>query len=302
LKWDGKCRIDNLFIKYFGAKNKNPLEAILAGRYFMIGLAARGYKPGCKMDYSPVLEGDQGLLKTSALRILGGEFYGEGMPKIGEKDSQVFLAGKMLIEIAETSAMRKAEVNHVKAFLTYQTDDFRAPYGHRNKKVPRSALFAITTNATDWNKDETGGRRFWPIEVGDVDLEGLKADRDQLFAEAVVCYKAGEPWWPTPDQQAKVFTPAQDDRLDRDAFDEVVADLLKGRTTARLPEIAKELPLAFASWHGKLRAAMSKAGWRATQERVDGGEPIRFWVPRRSFKAEPETEPEPETVDDELPF
>ena len=59
LKWDGKCRIDNLFIKYFGAKNKNPLEAILAGRYFMIGLAARGYKPGCKMDYSPVLEGDQ---------------------------------------------------------------------------------------------------------------------------------------------------------------------------------------------------------------------------------------------------
>ena len=297
LVWDKTPRIDSLFTNYFGARNDNQQEAILAGKYFMIGMVARGYQPGCQMDNTPVLEGPQGALKTSACRILGGLFFGEGMPRIGHKDSLVFLSGKVLIEIAETSAMKKVEVDDVKRFLTERVDDYRPPYGIKNKKIPRCAVFIITTNSSHWNRDVTGARRFWPIVVGKIDLDALKADRDQLHAEAVVRFKAGERWWPSEKEQAQIFNPAQDARQDRDAFDEMIADMLKDKADGvRLTELLRELPLEWVAYQGRLASAMTKAGWLSTQTWVDG-ENLRLWRRRCVL-----SETKPVEDDSDTPF
>jgi predicted P-loop ATPase len=213
-KWDGTVRVDNLFPVYFGASDPDKLEVyVLASRYFMLGLVKRAYEPGCQNDYVPVLESRiQGRQKTKGLELLGGKFFGGGPPPINSKDFKQYLAGKMLIELADLDALKRVEISAVKRVVTEKEDDYRPPYGRLFRKVPRSAVFAATTNEDDWNKDYTGARRFWPIVCGRVDLEKLRTDRDQLFAEAVVRYKNGERSWPTPEEEEKLFAPEQEAR------------------------------------------------------------------------------------------
>jgi hypothetical protein len=172
LTWDSKARIDNLLFTYFGVKRDRERDQYhrLVGRFFLMGLAKRAFEPGCQNDYVPVLEGKQGRLKTKALEILGGEFFGGDPPEIHTKDFQQYLAGKMLIELAELDALRKAAVSFIKRFLTTKTDDYRPPYGRLFRKVPRSACFVGTTNEDDWSSDYTGARRFWPVAIGPIDL------------------------------------------------------------------------------------------------------------------------------------
>jgi predicted P-loop ATPase len=179
----------------------------------MLGFVKRAYEPGCQNDYVPVLESKtQGRQKTTGLETLGGKFFGGGPPPISSKDFKQYLAGKMLIELAELDAFKRADVSAIKRVITEKEDDYRPPYGRLFRKVPRSANFAATTNEEDWNKDYTGARRFWPIVCGRVDLEKLRRDRDQIFAEAVARYKAGERSWPTPEEEEKLFAPEQEAR------------------------------------------------------------------------------------------
>jgi predicted P-loop ATPase len=111
--------------------------------------------------------------------------FSDSMSDLGTKDSAQDLRGKWLIEIAELSAMKRPEVERVKGFISRAVDHYRPSYGRRSQDFPRQGIFGGTTNSDSYLGDETGGRRFWPVKVGAIDLVGLRKARDQIWAEAV---------------------------------------------------------------------------------------------------------------------
>lgn len=210
LTWDGVDRMSTWLMDAMGAARTPYYELI--GMLFPLSMVARAFRPGCQMDYAPVFEGGQGAGKSSALRVLGGDWYKETPFKIGEKDGYLAIQGAWLYEIAELDSFNKGEITSVKAFITNKTDDFRAPYGRRNMKYPRRTCFSATTNQDEYLKDTTGARRFWPVRCGTIDLALLAQIRDQLFAQAVVLFDAGCQWHPTRAQEVELIEPEQQER------------------------------------------------------------------------------------------
>jgi predicted P-loop ATPase len=205
-KWDGISR--QLWLcTWCGAEQSIYTHHV--GRYFPLGMIARVMEPGIKFDTCLVLEGEQGKGKSSVISVLGGEWYGDTDLDLQNKDAMSSLLGKWVYEFPELGALAKAESTRQKSFLSRQFDDFRPVYGRRNIRCARQTVFCGTTNEWEWNKDPTGGRRFWPIQVGEIDLPGLKQARDQIFAEALYLYDKGERYWPSKEEQTKYFDPEQ---------------------------------------------------------------------------------------------
>lgn len=162
----------------------------------MISAIARALNPGCKADNVPILEGSQGGGKSTFFRILAGdEWFHDSLGDLGGKDAAAGLRGKWIIALPELASMKRTDIESTKAFLSRTTERYRPAYGRSEVIEPRRCVFAGTTNRQDWMSDETGGRRFWPVAVGDIRLDDLKLDRDQLWAEAVQLYRRGEKWW-----------------------------------------------------------------------------------------------------------
>ncbi|WP_169925656.1 virulence-associated E family protein [Gluconobacter japonicus] len=219
LEWDGVPRLEHWLHDFLGAEQSDYVAGI--GRLFMIAMVARVMKPGCKMDYTLILEGAQGLRKSTACRVLaGGRYFSDNLPPIKDanKDLSQHLSGKWLIEMAELSATSRADCEALKAFLTRTEEAYRPAYGRTEVRQPRQCVFIGTTNRTEYLRDSSGDRRFWPVKCGvsgePCDIDGLRAARDQLFAEAYLAYLDGEAWWPSAEFEVEHIRPEQAKRYD----------------------------------------------------------------------------------------
>lgn len=227
LVWDGQPRLTRWLETY--AQASGDLEVARgAGRAWLISAVARTFDPGCQADYMLVLEGAQGAGKSSLLRALSPDpsVFQDTPLDLGSKDALQALRGLLICEMAELKAVRGAHsVEAVKAFLTSRTDRYRDSYGHTVGAWPRRCVFAGSVNPTaglGYLTDPTGARRFWPVPVGRPDVRALERDRDQLWAEAVSAYRAGEPWHPSADLTARLEA-VQDERTE---YDEATTQVL----------------------------------------------------------------------------
>ncbi len=284
LRWDFVPRLERWLSYYLGAEVSAYHSGI--GRMFLIAMVARIFQPGCKGDYMPVLEGIQGIRKSTACRILAGEWFSDSPPDLGAgKDLAAHLRGKWLIEIGELSAINRAETEALKAFITRQVERYRPAYGRQEVIEPRQCVFIGTTNKETYLRDETGARRFWPVKVGVIDSEALEHDRDQLFAEAVALYRQGVKWWPDGDFEREHIKPQQDARFEVDIWQETIGVWLRGRDKALVGEIAREALDMQTNRIGRqdqnrIIAVLETLGWKRSAKDSRGNIP---WVapPRR---------------------
>jgi predicted P-loop ATPase len=284
LKWDGTKRVDRLFSSYFGAEDEAYARRI--GEMFLISMVARIFRPGCKADHLPVIEGPQGIMKSTACRILGGQWFSDALPDVtGGKDVSQHLRGKWLIEVAEMHAMSRAEAAQLKSFITRQEERYRPSYGRKEVIEPRQCIFVGTTNRDTYLRDETGGRRFWPVRVDIIKVKELAADRDQLFAEAVQLFRGSIPWWPDKDFEQTHIAPQQAARYEADAWEEAIGAFLAINSKVTVGQVAREALHIETAKIGKadqirIAAALEQLRWR--RERSDGKtdwQGKRWWVP-----------------------
>lgn len=280
LRWDGRKRLDMWLSYYLGAEDSPYVRGI--GRMFLIAMAARVLKPGCKADYMLVLEGLQGARKSTACMILAGAWFSDSLPDLrgGGKDVAQHLNGKWLIEVAEMSALDKAEAAALKAFITRTTERYRPSFGRAEVIEPRQCVFIGTTNKEAYLRDETGGRRFWPVKVGTIDTDSLAHDRDQLFAEAVAAFRAGEKWWPDSEFEREFIKPEQDARYEADAWEQAVADYVAGKSKVTILDVAVhglgfDKPKIGTADQRRISAALERVGW-SRGARAHGG--VRQWT------------------------
>ena len=265
LEWDLKPRLDHWLPRYLGAAPSPYIAEV--GTMFLIAMVARVMRPGCKADYMLVLEGPQGVGKSSACRILGGDWYSDNLPSLETgKEAAQHLRGLWLVEVGELAAFGRSESAILKSFITRQAERYRPPHGHLEVTEPRQCVLIGTVNDRLALRDDTGGRRFWPVPVGSIDLDALAEDRDQLFAEALHMYREGRKCYPDRDFEAEHIKPVQADRLEGDALEEVVADLLRhtSRTTTAelIQRLGEENPLRVPRDAARrIAAILQRQGW-----------------------------------------
>lgn len=197
LEWDGKRRLEGLFETYFAAEGV-PLYLRTVSAKWAISAVARALKPGCKVDTMLILEGPQGLKKSTAFEVLGRDWFCSETVKVDDKDSTALASRFWILECAEVNTLkREADADRLKAFLSRRVDTYRPPYGRVNLEFERRCVFVGTVNPPyDYLRhDQSGHRRFWPVLCTKIDVEALRRDAPQIWAEAVVRFRAGERWW-----------------------------------------------------------------------------------------------------------
>ena len=228
--WDGVPRVDTLFIDYLGAADTAYTRAV--ARKMMVAAVARVYQPGIKFDSVVVLNGPQGMGKSSFFAKLGGKWFSDSLTigDMKDKTAPEKLQGQWILELGELAGLKKVDVETVKAFITRQDDKFRHSYGYSVEDHPRQCIIVGSTNNEDgFLRDITGNRRFWPVtctknskyrpwQVADV--------VEQLWAEAYMLYQRGEPLYLTPEVE-QLADAEQSDALESDAREGMVAEYLE---------------------------------------------------------------------------
>jgi predicted P-loop ATPase len=283
LSWDGTPRIAKFASVYLASEHTPYTEHIVS--MFLISMVARIFDPGCKVDHMLVFEGPQRGLKSTACSVLGGKWFSDNLPDItAGKDVAQHLNGKWLIEVSEMHAMNRAESAQLKAFITRTIERYRPSYGRKEVIERRQCVFIGTTNRDCYLRDETGGRRFWPIKVGSIDVDALTRDRDQIFAEAVRAYHDKAEWWPDKNFEREHIMPEQAARYEGDAWEENIAGYLATKTRVTIGDVARdalfiETPRIGTADQRRIAAALEQLGWR--RERTDGKtdwQGKRWWV------------------------
>jgi predicted P-loop ATPase len=284
LRWDGVPRLLHWLSYYLGAE-PTPYTAEI-GRMTLVAMVARVMQPGCKADHMIVLEGPQGAGKSTACAILGGAWFSDSLPDLATDQVRVstHLRGRWLIEVAEMSAYSRTETAALKAFLTRTEERFIPKHGRAELVEPRQCLFIGSTNKEAYLRDETGGRRFWPVRVGRIDAEALAHDRDQLFAEAVTAWRIGAKWWPEADFEREHISPQQEARFEVDAWEQAIAEWLSGRQKCTLLEVARnalffDMPKLGTVDQRRIASALERLGWERGARSGANGE--RSWHVRQ---------------------
>lgn len=215
-KWDRSPRLRYWLAAYMGAAESDYTAAV--GTKWMVGAVARAFRPGCKMDNVLILEGEQGRMKSTALKTLFDPWFTDAQFEIGSTDGLQIIRGMWCVELAELDGFNRAEAARSKAFFTRTVDRYRNPYGRKPVNVARQGVFAGSVNHATYLKDDTGNRRYWPVTIGEIALEELRADRDQLWAEAVHLFEAGTEWWVRAAER-ELYEGEQDARYIGDAWE-----------------------------------------------------------------------------------
>lgn len=284
LKWDHAPRIDT-HCALVGLENTALARRQV--RRWLIGAVARAFRPGCKMQNMLVLYGAQGKLKSAWFERIAmrPEWYSESAVDMSGKDGQVQLLGPWIVENGELSGMSKADVDKVKVFVSESVSRFRRPYGRESENHPRRCVLGGTTNETEFLRDSTGARRFWLVAV--LLDQGLRIELmtdeyvAQLWAEAVVAYRAGERWWDQDDEVDEVMK-ANEDHFEGTALDACIDAVLvdlRVRAVTTVQEVQQRLTEKYR--FGNLRnrdvaGAMRRAGWVSRVLRMAGTQ-RRFW-------------------------
>ncbi len=230
LKWDGVKRIDRWLAYYCGCEWDNPDYLAAIGAKWLVAGIARVFNPGVKFDHMLVLEGPESAGKSFILQELatfnGKSYYTDAVKinRIDDKDSIIQLQGVMICEFAELAGLQKADMEELKRFITVKNDQIVRKYERQNTEYLRKFIMAGTLNPTHdgWLDDPTGGRRFWPALTGrKIDIPSLQRDKEQLWAEAVVRYKAGEELW-LRDEVYELAARARDSRRSTDPWHEMI--------------------------------------------------------------------------------
>ncbi|HRQ47784.1 MAG TPA: VapE family protein [Rhodocyclaceae bacterium] len=280
-KWDGVRRTDEWLHRFLGTDLNDYTRRV--SRWFLIGMVARVMQPGVKFDYCLVLEGAQGKGKSTALAVLGGEWYSDQELDLRNKDAMASLPGVFLQEFSELGALTRHEAHQQKSFLSRTHDRFRPVYGRHIQNVPRQTAFSGSTNDWEWNKDPTGGRRFWPVEVGEIDIPGLRAVREQLFAEALHLYEAGQRFAPSQQEQREIFDPEQLKRESQDSLVDTLAEWVSkqphnapfSKAAAMMDGLKLDPSKMTRDMDTRVGIALKKLGCRRVEKRLD--QVCRYW-------------------------
>jgi predicted P-loop ATPase len=233
LTWDGTPRIDSWLVRYFGAHDSEYVRTV--GALWMIAAVRRVRQPGCKFDEMLVLESPQGKEKSSGLEALASSRWFSDTLNLGADTNRQIeaLQGKWIVEAPELKGLRGGDVESLKAFLSRQVDRGRLAYERMVGEHPRQCVIAGSTNSGRYLKDGTGNRRFWPVRTGTVDLAALRADRDQLWAEA-----------------AQRESTEQSIRLDRSLWDAAAEEQTARRVADPFVDLLEE---ALGEFEGRIR-------------------------------------------------
>ena len=281
LQWDGEPRLDCWLAKYANCSDTPYVRLI--GPKFMISCVARTYEAGCKAECVLILVGEQGEKKSTLLQVLvGKDWFTDQIGFIGNKDASIALAGKLLVEFADLDGFTGRSADELKAFFSRQSDRYRAPYGRLAEDHPRQTIFAGTTNLQTPLKDFTGNRRFWVVKVRRADILGLRENREQLWAEAVHRYKAGENWWLETDEEKTIAEKEVEEYRDIDDWEDLIGRYLtqskrKEVKTLEILDLVFDIEPKAANRAQLMRVGhcLHALGWRRRQVMRDGR---RLWI------------------------
>lgn len=293
--WDGIERLDHWLVDYMGADDNSFTRAV--GAKWMIAACKRVIYPGCKFDNMLVLEGEQGIQKSMALRViaetLAPDAFSDHISDITKKDAMIELCGTIIVEAAEMAAFKGADADQAKRFLAAQDDKIRLPHDRTASVLKRGCVFAGTINpdGVGWHTDHTGGRRYWPVTVTRVDFERLKKDAPQLWAEARARMEAGEAVWLDDEEVATQAAEAMLARMVEDPWGEAIDKYLVGKFRVTIPEILTEaLSIDNARKAGRetrrVAGVLRDRGWRRVVPKAGQGfASKRMWeAPKKGRK------------------